>query len=430
MDILTLGKIKKVDDKVDEVVIDVDAKIAQLESDTTTSIDAGASNTDVAISNLTDSVNASINAIDVNTVSGNHTVSGNSNIGGSVNVTSTMTAASFSGDGSALTNLPVTNPFPSSSALTSEATLKIDGPDGSIYWAVESYKSSHVYAYSSTSAGYKSGSPWKNVNLTAHATDTTTNLGDRLDYAGAYLDNGWDDTSEKQYVHGTNYNTGHAGSTSYTSKYNMRTDSGLGGALDMLSNRGSMSVTSDLANRISYLHGGGQGHCTKYNTATESATNLGSGGTGDHTGSIQGEYQGQINFDGTSKQWNFSSEVYLTWSGDQGSHGCMKGLSTKNGWGYIARGGGCSGNNGFDKYNNADGSHISGVHTRPQNGAGEENYSMGQDKGYMLGQYDGLQNNKSFVWYYDSNTGVTLGAAGEPKGHDGMSSGCGASRKA
>ena len=95
----------------------------------------------------------------------------------------------------------------------------------------------------------------------------------------------------------------------------------------------------------------------------------------------------------------------------------------------MARAGGCSGNNGFDKYNNADGAHISGVHTRPQNTAGEENYHSSQDKGYCNGQYDGLQNNKSFVWYYGTNTGTTLGSAGEPKGHAGMSSGVAASRK-
>jgi len=55
---------------------------------------------------------------------------------------------------------------------------------------------------------------------------------------------------------------------------------------------------------------------------------------------------------------------------------------------------------------------------------------MGQDKGYMIGMFDGsAQNNKSFVWNYASRSGHQLGAAGEPKGHDGMSSGFGCSRK-
>jgi hypothetical protein len=34
--------------------------------------------------------------------------------------------------------------------------------------------------------GYKSSSPWKNVNRMVHATDVMTNLGDLLAYAGAY----------------------------------------------------------------------------------------------------------------------------------------------------------------------------------------------------------------------------------------------------
>ena len=47
----------------------------------------------------------------------------------------------------------------------------------------------------------------------------------------------------------------------------------------------------------------------------------------------------------------------------------------------------------------------------------------------MLGQYDGVQNNKAFKWTYASRTGVVGGSDMQPKGHDGMSSGWGASRK-
>jgi hypothetical protein len=70
MEILTLGKIKKVDDKIDEVVIDVDHKITQLElgsSEFTTN----------QVADLAASVAADIAVIDINTVVGNHTVSGN-----------------------------------------------------------------------------------------------------------------------------------------------------------------------------------------------------------------------------------------------------------------------------------------------------------------------------------------------------------------
>ena len=35
--------------------------------------------------------------------------------------------------------------------------------------------------------GYKSSSPWKNINRTVHSTDTTTNLGDQLTRGADYV---------------------------------------------------------------------------------------------------------------------------------------------------------------------------------------------------------------------------------------------------
>ena len=52
------------------------------------------------------------------------------------------------------------------------------------------YKYREIYAHSFTGMGYKSGTPWKNVNRTDHVNDTTTNLGDRFDRIGSYLDGG------------------------------------------------------------------------------------------------------------------------------------------------------------------------------------------------------------------------------------------------
>jgi hypothetical protein len=58
----------------------------------------------------------------------------------------------------------------------------------------------------------------------------------------------------------------------------------------------------------------------------------------------------------------------------------------------------------------------------PTGANGEENFHMGQDKGYMLGQYNGAQNNLAFVMTYATNASSALGAAGQPKGHDGTCS--------
>ena len=54
---------------------------------------------------------------------------------------------------------------------------------------------------------------------------------------------------------------------------------------------------------------------------------------------------------------------------------------------------------------------------------GEENCQMGQDQGYVMGHYDGNQNNHTLKLTYSTDTEVTLGAKSQPKSHFGQSSG-------
>jgi hypothetical protein len=54
---------------------------------------------------------------------------------------------------------------------------------------------------------------------------------------------------------------------------------------------------------------------------------------------------------------------------------------------------------------------------------GEDNSMDGQDNGYILGHYDGQQNNHTMRQSYSTDIEVTLGANAMPKGHYGQSSG-------
>ena len=54
---------------------------------------------------------------------------------------------------------------------------------------------------------------------------------------------------------------------------------------------------------------------------------------------------------------------------------------------------------------------------------GEENVEEGQDWGYLLGHYDGQQNNHTIKQTHATDVEVTLGAISMPKGHYGTSSG-------
>jgi hypothetical protein len=294
--------------------------------------------------------------------------------------------------------------------------------------AAGSFKFKHIYAQSYTCAGYKDSSPWKNVNRTIHATDITTNLGDRLDRSQGYCDGGWDDVGEITYGHGMGNVQG--GSHNWTSAYNMRTDAGVGGAANMTHARSDCGVAVDMNNRTGYLGGGGNDTFTKMSYTTNTGvtgTSFAGGSAGGQSTASFSEYKGWFNMAGTARVLVFATDSGSAWSRAYGQNGCQKGLSSKNGYFLSGRDGACGSDSGFDEYDDTSGAYRwNGA--KPLN-CGEENYSMGQDKGFMMGQYDGLQNNKAFTWVYASRSGVVLGAAGMPKGHDGMSSGWGASRK-
>jgi hypothetical protein len=66
----------------------------------------------------------------------------------------------------------------------------------------------------------------------------------------------------------------------------------------------------------------------------------------------------------------------------------------------------------------------SGTVAKPRSNCGEENFSLGQDWQYMLGNYDGGgQNNGSWKFYYSTESGFNGSSSMEPKGKAGSSSG-------
>ena len=61
--------------------------------------------------------------------------------------------------------------------------------------------------------------------------------------------------------------------------------------------------------------------------------------------------------------------------------------------------------------------------SKPIGNSGEENFDMGQNWQYMMGMYDGAQNNRGWKFTYASDSGYELGSGSVRTGVPGGSSG-------
>ncbi len=287
-----------------------------------------------------------------------------------------------------------------------------------------------IYTRGYTSAGYASGTPWRNVNRTVHSTDITTNLGDLLDYGSSYIDGSFSDYNH--YVYG-NGSQAVGGSSTYTSSINMSTEANRTHTTNW-DTKASRSDCISLMNSnltMCYITGGGSAATDKHNFVTDvmyaassaPANPVSAGGTAGGVSGFYGELYGWINV--------YQSIAYIAWSNETWiassafaiyTDGQPKGLSSKHGYGYCSAGS-YAGTTTLTKFNDITGATISGL-TRPES-AGEENWQTGQNWGYSLGSFNGAaQTNNSSKVYYLTDTCVGMGADTMPKGHAGMSSGC------
>jgi hypothetical protein len=113
--------------------------------------------------------------------------------------------------------------------------------------------------------------------------------------------------------------------------------------------------------------------------------------------------------------WN--TETWCSWAHAPGGDGWKKIMSTMIGHMYVGTGN--NNQNGMQKNDDTTGISTRGLDFGR---TGEENYQMGMRKGYMLGNYNGSQNNNTYKVNYNTDQYNNLGGTTEPKGHGGMSS--------
>ena len=269
--------------------------------------------------------------------------------------------------------------------------------------------------------GYKDSSAWNNVNRIQTATDTTHNLGDNsIESAFNYQ---WGASGKNiSYVFGAG--NGHAVSSNYTIGYNMRTESQYTSHSRYTSYAGINKGGTFEEHYRAWITGGGSSTIDEFNMMTETFISTYSGWSSTNQWGMSHDGWGSFYWENDSRVWHFATRTAATWSGTQPSvYHQQKSIQSKASWLWAGNEGSYNGGYNF-RQTNAYTKSTSATYAKPRGNCGEENFTMGQDHAYMLGNYDGSgQNNGSFRWNYATNSGFNGDSSMEPKGKTGASSG-------
>jgi hypothetical protein len=271
--------------------------------------------------------------------------------------------------------------------------------------------------------GYKDAVAWNNTNRTVVATDTTTNLGDGTQELSHNYHSG---ACSKNLAYVFGAPGAHGTASNYIIAFNMRTE-------QVYASTGSryMAVSTIYSGTMFKEHytawitqmGYGTG-VEEFNMNTETLVGTIAGAVANEAGWCMSHENFGIAYgsDSGSRTFHFATRTSTARPGTHPSaHHQQKSVQTKLINGYAGNEGNYAGGNAMRRTNFYT-DVTSGTVAKPITNSGEENFTMGQDHQYMLGMYNGLQNNISWRFNYSSETGYTGGASMEPKGRAGMSS--------
>lgn len=279
-------------------------------------------------------------------------------------------------------------------------------------------------------AGYKDTVTWRNVNRVNHATDVTTNLGNLLQSGGSYVGGGHN--KNNGFIWGVNgTGTQGWGTFSGASCFNLRNDTTktLTAGHSPYTNVGmSFGLMNHNENGDAdfcwYTGNFTSNYIARFAFATETHTGQlstsftnGNGDTGGGSAGILNENFGiWYNDVPQNFKWTYATQTESNYPATPSAHSQQKSMSTKLGFSYAGNEGNYNGGNSFRKHNLTTETNTGVLYAKPVQNSGEENYDMGQDHGYMLGMYNGAQNNLSFRWNYNTDSGFQGSASMQPTG--------------
>jgi len=282
------------------------------------------------------------------------------------------------------------------------------------------FKYRQIINYGYVGCGYKDASPWRNVHKTVASTDQTTNLGTLMQYANAYCSGGC--SLNIFYLWGAS--NAFSASTTQTIATNMFTESAysLTSAMNTLLTRDDSATIFQEYNTL-WIGGGGNGGIDRFNcwTETMAAASLSGGLSGEAT-SFSDQYYGFWGDGSTTQKITFATEGIATYSNNCFVHPQQKGFSSKMRKGYCGNEGSYNAGYNLRRWSFPTDTNIGNV-AKPDPNCGEENFTMGQDWQYMLGNYNGAQNNNNWKWFYATDTGLLAVAGLSPTAQAGQSSG-------
>lgn len=274
-------------------------------------------------------------------------------------------------------------------------------------------------------AGYRNSSPWTSVNEVTHSTDTTIDLGGPLNNSTAYPGGMCDDTFA--YVLKANNQVG--GSSTQVNKYNMRTNTSVIGPSSPYNVNNAGTI---MHQEQSYAYGkpaDGSAAIMKFNFTTQSWMNSLGASFGNNSQTMSAfyhEFKGFHYGDDNGVKFTFATESQAN-SPCNGVHGQQKAISSKLSYLYAGNEGSYNGGYNLRRFSVATESNVGNV-SKPIGNTGEEDFDMGQAHQYMLGNYNGEQNNRSWRFNYSTDSGYEGGGSMQSKGVPGRSSAYSAQR--
>jgi hypothetical protein len=328
--------------------------------------------------------------------------------------------------------------------VTYTASSNYDGgwePVGSQDTDRTGFKYRQVINVSYLAGGYKDASPWKNVHRTTNSTDQTVHLGELLDYPASYTSGAC--SKSILFLWSTNTDGTFKGDSTihstWTSGIHMVNETAYAHQTKWdLANARDDCGTLHQETEFAWIFGAGVAAVEKFNLTNETMYSVYyQAGAPYYTTTTSITGSGPSGASGFSDEnygygWTQQSGTKLFFANDTftnnqqwGASGQQKGISSKVGKGYCGNEGTYNGGYNLRRWNVFTETNIGNV-AKPHPNCGEENFTMGQDHQYMLGNYDGLQNNTSWKFTYATDSGVVNPSGLAPGVNGGTSSGhCG-----